>query len=88
MAVFYVMEGESRLDERVVSAMNDLHLDWAPPPGSVGGGPCGFRGPPFPQKLFAVVDDSSRAVIRWTDDGRAIAVDADHYERQVEKKET
>ena len=44
----------------------------------------GFRGPPFPQKLFSVVDVPPRAaVIRWTDDGRAIVVDAGDYEQRV-----
>jgi len=42
----------------------------------------GFRGPPFPQKLFVAMD-SPRAVIQWSDDGRAICVDAEVYERGV-----
>jgi len=42
----------------------------------------GFRGPPFPQKLFAAMD-APRAVIQWTNNGQAICVDAVHYERNV-----
>jgi len=45
---------------------------------------CGFRGPPFPQKLFDAID-VPHAVIQWTDNGRAICVDAEHYERNVMK---
>ena len=42
----------------------------------------GFRGPPFPQKLFAAID-SPNALIQWTENGKAISVDADEYERNV-----
>jgi len=42
----------------------------------------GFRGPPFPEKLFAAMD-VPRAVIQWTSNGRAISVDSDNYERNV-----
>jgi len=42
----------------------------------------GFRGPPFPQKLFAAMN-APRAVIQWTNDGKAISIDAEHYERNV-----
>ena len=51
-------------------------LDWLPESS------CGFRGPLFPQKLFDAVD-APRAVVRWTEDGRAISVYADDYERNV-----
>jgi len=42
----------------------------------------GFRGPPFPQKLFAAMD-APRAVIQWSNNGQAICVDAEVYERSV-----
>jgi len=42
----------------------------------------GFRGPPFPQKLFSAMD-TPRPVIQWTNNGQAISVDAEHYERNV-----
>ena len=42
----------------------------------------GFRGPPFPQKLFTAMD-TPRAVIQWTDSGKAISIDAEDYERNV-----
>jgi len=42
----------------------------------------GFRGPPFPEKLLAAMD-APRAVIQWTNNGQAITVDAENYERNV-----
>jgi len=42
----------------------------------------GFRGPPFPQKLFAAMD-APNAVIQWTDNGQAISIDAEDYERNI-----
>jgi len=42
----------------------------------------GFRGPLFPEKLFAAME-APNALIQWTDDGRAICVDAEDYERNV-----
>ena len=78
----YVTEGESGVDVTM------SELDWPVAPG----GGYGFRGPPFPQKLYAAVEDSGSPpprgspLIRWTDDGRAIAVDADDFERDVMRR--
>jgi len=42
----------------------------------------GFRGPPFPEKLYAAMD-APNAVIKWTNNGRAICIDAEDYEQNV-----
>jgi len=72
--LYYVFRGKSNL---VLPTMN--HLGWL----TGSNKECyGFRGPPFPQKLFEAMD-APRAVIQWTNNGQAISVDAEYYERNV-----